>query len=140
MGPAGSGAGVQGGHAGLGCGGVFGAMLPGIADSTDPDTTERSAGCGQVTRTVRLEDTQGKVRALEVTVSGWKVLLKQSRDGGCAGSIGGRGDLTAGRRVHTVRHGPGQGAWSEGLGTEVVGVVGLTTDDQYGSPEQAHQA
>ena len=38
--------------------------------------------------------------------------------------------LTRGRRVHTVRHGQGQAAWSERLATEVVGITGLTSDDQ----------
>src|SRR6266850_4181015 len=55
--------------------GVFGATITGIADGTDLETTERYAGCGQVTRTVRIEDTRGKVHAIEVTVYGWKVLL-----------------------------------------------------------------
>jgi hypothetical protein len=40
-----------------------------------------------------------------------------------------------GRRVHTVRHGQGQTAWSERRETEVVGITDLTTDDQYGTPE-----
>jgi hypothetical protein len=48
-------------------------------------------------------------------------------------------DLTVGHRVHTVRHGQGQGAWSERLETEVVGITGLTTSDQDGSPEQGRQ-
>jgi hypothetical protein len=48
-------------------------------------------------------------------------------------------DLTVGRRVHTVRHGPGRTAWTERLETEVVGITGLTTDDQYGSPEHGRQ-
>ena len=42
--------------------------------------------------------------------------------------------ITLGRRVHTVRHGQGKTARSERLETEVVGIVGLTTDDQYGTP------
>ena len=37
---------------------------------------------------------------------------------------------TVGRRVHTVRHGQGRRAWTERLETEVVGMTGLTTDDQ----------
>jgi hypothetical protein len=49
-------------------------------------------------------------------------------------------DLTVGRRVHTVRHGQGKAAWTERLETEVVGITGLTTYDQYGTPEQARQA
>lgn len=44
-------------------------------------------------------------------------------------------DITVGRRVHTVRHGQGKTAWSERLETEVVGITGLTTSDQYGTPE-----
>jgi hypothetical protein len=42
--------------------------------------------------------------------------------------------VTVGHRVHTVRHGQGQTAWSERRETEVVGITGLTTDDQYGTP------
>jgi hypothetical protein len=38
--------------------------------------------------------------------------------------------ITRGRRVHTVRHGQGRTARSERLETEVVGITGLTTDDQ----------
>src|SRR5262249_61924857 len=49
-------------------------------------------------------------------------------------------DLAVGRRVHTVRHGQGKAAWSERLETEVVGIMGLTTYDQYGIPEHARQA
>jgi hypothetical protein len=43
--------------------------------------------------------------------------------------------VTIGRRVHTVRHGQGRMAWSERRETEVVGIAGLTTYDQYGTPE-----
>jgi hypothetical protein len=39
------------------------------------ETTERSAGGGQVTRTGRLEETRGQGHAIEVTVYGWQVLL-----------------------------------------------------------------
>jgi hypothetical protein len=55
--------------------GVFGAKVTGIADATDLETTERYRGCGQVTRTVRIEDTRGHMHEIEVTVYGWKVLL-----------------------------------------------------------------
>jgi hypothetical protein len=55
--------------------GVFGAQVTGIADGTDLETTECYRDCGQVTRKVCIEDTQGRVHALEVTVYGWKVLL-----------------------------------------------------------------
>ena len=197
----------------LAAAGVFGATITGIADGTDLETTERYTGCGQVTRTVRLEDTRGKVHAIDVTVYGWKVLLlidaltkiplavkvgqiqehaalwaralvTQARmnlagyarlakvvfdqgflDGSTlwwldqqdirfvvpaktnmavtadarAQAAAGE-DLTVGRRVHIVRHGQGKDAWSERLETEGVGITGLTTDDQYGTPEHAHQA
>ena len=43
--------------------------------------------------------------------------------------------ITVGRRAHTVRHGQGKTAWSERLETEAVGITGLTTYDQYGTPE-----
>jgi hypothetical protein len=49
-------------------------------------------------------------------------------------------ELTVGRRVHTVRHGQGRTAWTERLETEVVGITGLATDDQYGTPEHARHA
>jgi len=45
--------------------------------------------------------------------------------------------ITIGRRVHTVRHGPGKTASTERLETEVVGITGRTTDDQYGT--SAHE-
>jgi hypothetical protein len=43
--------------------------------------------------------------------------------------------LTRGRRAHTERHGQGKTAWTERQETDVVGITGLTTDDQYGTPE-----
>jgi Transposase DDE domain len=43
--------------------------------------------------------------------------------------------VTVGHRVHTVRHGQGQGAWTERLETEVVGITGLTSYEQYGTEE-----
>jgi len=48
--------------------------------------------------------------------------------------------ITVGRRVHTVRQGQGQTAWSERLETEVVGIAGLTTEDQDGPPEHGRPA
>jgi hypothetical protein len=48
-------------------------------------------------------------------------------------------DVTVGRRVQTVRHGQGKTAWTERLETEVVGLAGLTTDDQDGPPEHGRQ-
>ena len=43
-------------------------------------------------------------------------------------------EITGGRRAHTVRHGQGKTARTERLETEVVGVTGLTTDAQDGTP------
>ena len=48
--------------------------------------------------------------------------------------------ITVARRVHTVRHGQGKGARTEWLETEVVGITGLTTYDQYGTPEHGRHA
>jgi hypothetical protein len=48
--------------------------------------------------------------------------------------------ITVGRRVHTVRHGHGRAAWTERQETAVVGITGLTTYDQYGTPEHGRQA
>jgi hypothetical protein len=49
-------------------------------------------------------------------------------------------DLTGGRRIHTVRHGQGNRAWSERLETEVGGSTHLSPDDQDGTPEHARHA
>jgi hypothetical protein len=48
--------------------------------------------------------------------------------------------LPVGERVHPVRHGPGQGARTARLETEVVGITGLTTDDQEGTVEPGRDA
>jgi hypothetical protein len=48
--------------------------------------------------------------------------------------------VTVGRRAHTVRHGHGKTASTERLETEVVGIVGLTTYDQYGTPEHGRHS
>jgi hypothetical protein len=48
--------------------------------------------------------------------------------------------LTVGRCAHTVCPGQGKAAWSARLDTKVVGMTGLTSDDHYGTPEQARQA
>ena len=42
---------------------------------------------------------------------------------------------TVGHRVHMVRHGQGRTAYRERLETEVVGITGLTTYEQYGTEE-----
>jgi hypothetical protein len=193
--------------------GVFATKVTGIADGTDLETTQRYAGCGQVTRKVRIEDKCGRMHEIEVTVYGWKVLLlidaatkiplavkvgkieehethwtralvTQARanlvgaarlhkvvfdkgflDGtdlwwlnqqglrfvvpakaNMAVSADARaqaaaGDgITVGRRVHTVRHGQGKVARTERLETEVVGITGLTTYDQYGTVEHGRYA
>jgi len=44
-------------------------------------------------------------------------------------------EITVGRRGPTVRHGRGRAASTERLETEVVGMAGLTPDDQSGTPE-----
>jgi hypothetical protein len=48
--------------------------------------------------------------------------------------------IAVARRVHMVRHGQGRTAWTERLETEVVGITGLTTYDQYGTPEHTRRA
>jgi hypothetical protein len=48
--------------------------------------------------------------------------------------------ITVAHRVHTVRHGQGKTAGTERLETEVVGIAGLTPDDQYGTPEHGRHA
>jgi hypothetical protein len=48
--------------------------------------------------------------------------------------------ITVGRRVHTVRYGQGKAARTERLETEVVGITGLTTYDQYGTAEHGRYA
>jgi hypothetical protein len=55
--------------------GVFRKQVTGMADGTDLETTERSTGCGQVTRKVHIEDKWGQRHAIEVPVYGWKVRL-----------------------------------------------------------------
>jgi hypothetical protein len=49
-------------------------------------------------------------------------------------------ESTGGRRAHTVRHGQGKTARTERLETAVVGITGLTTDDQDGTPAHECQA
>jgi hypothetical protein len=48
--------------------------------------------------------------------------------------------LPLGRRVHTVRPGPGNTAWTARQETDVVGLTGLTTEDQDGAAEPRRQA
>jgi Transposase DDE domain len=48
-------------------------------------------------------------------------------------------EITRARRVHTVRHGQGTTASTERLETEVVGITGLTTYDQYGTSAHGRQ-
>jgi hypothetical protein len=47
--------------------------------------------------------------------------------------------VTVGHRVHTVRHGQGQGAWTARLETEVVGITGLTSDEPYGTADHGRR-
>jgi hypothetical protein len=55
--------------------GLFRATDTGSVDGTDLETTAQDEGCGQVTRTRKLTDTQGQVREIEVTVYGWKLIV-----------------------------------------------------------------
>jgi hypothetical protein len=64
---------------------------------------------------------------------------EHGRDRGCPGAgHGWRGD-DGGRRVHTVRHGQGSPEGTAQLETAGVGITGLTTYDQDGTPEHGHQ-
>jgi hypothetical protein len=54
---------------------VVGAQVTGRADGTDLETTERSTGGGQVTRTRRSEETRGRVPEIAITVYGGTVRL-----------------------------------------------------------------
>jgi len=192
--------------------GMFPRQVTGILDGTDLETTAQAEGCGQVTRTRKVTDKAGKVREIEVTVYGWKLIvlmeamtriplaakvvkihehevaLTRELVTQAQANLAGRArlrrvlfdrafldgadlwwldqqgigfvvpakegmtviadaralaaageDVTVGRRVVTVRHGQGQPAWTERLETEVVGIVGLTTYDQYGTEEHARQ-
>ncbi len=56
-----------------------------------------------------------------------------------ARALAAAGEGVVGRRVRTVSHGQGQQAWTERLETEVVGIEGLTTYDQYGTEEHARR-
>jgi hypothetical protein len=55
--------------------GVFDKTVTPMAEGTDLETRARDRGWGQVTRMVRIGDTQGQVHEIEVTVYGWKVRL-----------------------------------------------------------------
>jgi len=55
--------------------GVFARHVTGILDGTDVETTARYEGCGQATRPRKVTDKRGKVREIEVTVYGWKLLV-----------------------------------------------------------------
>jgi hypothetical protein len=55
--------------------GVLAAKLTGIVAATDLETTAQYAGCGHVTRQRKLTDKRGQVHEIEVTVSGWKLIV-----------------------------------------------------------------
>jgi Transposase DDE domain len=55
--------------------GVFQAKVTGIVDGTDLETAAQYEGCGQVTRKRQMTDKRGRVREIEVTVYGWKVIV-----------------------------------------------------------------
>jgi hypothetical protein len=73
---------------------------------------------------------QPRSRLFVVPAQGHMAVTADARAQAVAGE-----ELTMGRRVHTGRHGPGRAAWTERLETEVVGITGLTTDDQDGTSE-----
>jgi hypothetical protein len=54
---------------------VFARQVTGILEGTALETTARDEGCGQATRKRKLTDKRGKGREIEVTVSGWKLLV-----------------------------------------------------------------
>ena len=54
---------------------MFARHVTGILDGTDLETTARYEGCGQATRKRKVTDKRGKVHEIEVTVSGWKLLV-----------------------------------------------------------------
>ena len=54
---------------------VFAQQVTGILDGTDLEATARYEGCGQATRKRKITDKRGKVREIEVTVYGWKLLV-----------------------------------------------------------------
>ena len=49
-------------------------------------------------------------------------------------------DITIGHQVHTMHHGQGRTVGTARLETEVMGIVGLTTYDQYGTLAHGHHA
>jgi Transposase DDE domain len=142
--------------------GVLAAKVTGIVDATDLETTAQDAGCGQVTRQRKITDKRGQVHEIEVTVYGWKliVLIEARTKIPLAATVvpfqehetlslralitQARANLAGHVRLHKVVFdtgfldgvdGQGKMAWSERLETEVVGITGLTTYDQYGTPE-----
>jgi len=55
--------------------GFCGKKVTGIVDATDLETTSRYAGCGHATRQRKVTDKHGHVRAIEVTVYGWQLMV-----------------------------------------------------------------
>jgi hypothetical protein len=55
---------------------VFAQQVPGLVDGTDLETTARYEGGGQATRQRKLTDKRGQGRDIEVTVYGWKLLVR----------------------------------------------------------------
>ena len=71
-------------------------------------------------------DQQG--RRLVVPAKATMAVTAEARARAAAGA-----GVTVGQRVPTVRHGQGQGAWTERLAPAVVGITGLTSDEPYGT-------
>lgn len=55
--------------------GIFPKRLSVIIDPTDIRTTRKYKGCGSVTRKKRVRDKEGKLKEIEVTVWGWKLIV-----------------------------------------------------------------
>lgn len=68
----GAGTGVPWGDAGVGVGGT---QVTGLTEGAELETMERYLECGEVTCTVRLEETHGHGYEIEITLYGWDVCL-----------------------------------------------------------------
>jgi hypothetical protein len=139
---------IKGDRAGLrtapaGCGGAQGARLPG---PICPDTLANNIAKWNLRDLEAVFD--GAIRALaKAGVFGAKVTgipdgtdLETTKDYTRCGQVTRRRRIEDKQgRVHTVSHGQGRAAGTERLETEVVAITGLTTYDQYGTPEHGHQ-
>jgi hypothetical protein len=91
-------------------------VAPGVLDGTDRSWRDHHGRCGVVPATATM------------------AVTADARVQAAAGE-----GMTLGRRVRTGPHGQGRVAETQRLATEVVGMTGLTTDDQYATPEPGCQ-